>query len=438
MGATRGMVEYLSETDQEGQADLAKKIGTRMEHGLESAEDFAELLRVAFENREFWSKVGATRRRHIELRLSQLCRRMLEEPALGRCVNEYFEELLAQEQYTIVLGLGEKLRDAPDFDYWNWLRRILNTGVPAEWSGSESKSWLPEKRSQRAQRALVARAEVQEWLDRELGKGNLPAYRLLEAVKRWLPAAGKEPAQFSMVECYALAFLQRFAEKTDRTWDMWEKEKYDTPVSNPALVRWRLEGDAADESAAAEIKTLAEWLTHPGLPYAARIHWLDHLTGRIQTDRPYRSNLLSDLRNSLPREGLPGDHDVQGWEEKLREIAKASDDEAFAAFQISDFLAHWTMTALPLVGEPTPQSLACWKKVLDEVALGLRNRKKLAQQIDGMWNVWTEAILDRLSKQILTKETKGERTRGKALRSLLLRLRRQFQAARNSLLKAAS
>jgi len=42
---------------------------------------------------------------------------------------------------------------------------------------------------------------VQEWLDRELGHGNLPAYRLLEAVKRWLPATGKEPAQFSMVEC---------------------------------------------------------------------------------------------------------------------------------------------------------------------------------------------------------------------------------------------
>jgi len=218
---------------------------------------------------------------------------------------------------------------------------------------------------------------------------------------------------------------------------MWEKEKYDTPVSNPVLARWHLEGDVADEIAA-EIKALAEWLTHPGLPYAARIHWLDHLTGRIQKGRPYRSNLLRDLHSSLPPEGLPDDDDVPGWEEKLREMAKAADDGDFAAFQISDFLAHWTMTALPLIGEPTPQSLACWKKLLDGVALGLRNRKKLAQQIDGTWSVWTEAILNRLSNLSLTKETKRERTRGKALRSLLLRLRRQFQAARNSLPKAAS
>ena len=443
MGATRGMVEYLSETDQVGRAELAKSIGARMEHGLQSAEDFAELLRVAFENREFWSEVTTIRRRHIELRLSQLCRRMLEEPALGKYVNEYFEELLAQEQYTIVLGLGEKLRDAPGFDYWNWLRRILNTGVPARWSGGESKSWLHEKR---VQRALVARAEVQEWLDRELGKGNLPAYRLLEAVKGWLPAVGKEPAQFSMVECYALAFLQRFAEKTDRTGDMWEKEKYDAPVSNPVLVRWCLEGDAANESAAAEIKALAAWLTHPGLPYAARIHWLDHLTGRIQKGRPFRNNLLADLHSSLPPDGLPEDDDVQGWEEKLREMAKAADDEDFAAFQISDFLAHWTMTALPLVGEPTPHALAYWEKLLEEVARGLRNRKKLAQQIDGTWGVWIETILSRFTNlrltsgpgQRQTKDANQERTHGKALRSLLLRLRRQFQAARNSLLKAAS
>jgi hypothetical protein len=436
MGATRGMVEYLSETDQEGQAELAKKIGVRLEHGLESAEDFAELLRVAFENREFWSEVTTNRRRHIDLRLSQLCRRMLEEPALGKCVNEYFEELLVQEQYEIVLGLGEKLRDAPDFDFWNWLRRILNTGVPARWSGGESKSWLHEKR---AQRALEARAEVQEWLDRELGQGNLPAYRLLEAVKGWLPPAGKEPAQFSMAECYALAFLQRFAEKTDRTAEMWEKEKYDKPVSNPLLARWRFEGDAPGELASIEADALTAWLAHKGLPYAARIHWLDHLTGRIQKGRPYRRDLLADLRKSLSSaEELPDDDNVAGWEEKLREMAKAADDDDFAAFQISDFLAHWTMTALPLVGEPTPQARACWENLLDGVALGLRNRKKLAQQIDRTWGIWTEAILDRFTTLVLTKETKGERTRSKALRSLLLRLRRQFQAARNSVAKIAS
>lgn len=427
MGATRGMVEYLSETDQQGQAELAKKIGIRLEHGLESAEDFAELLRVAFENREFWSEVATSRRRHIDLRLSQLCRRMLEEPALGKCVNEYFEELLVQEQYELVLGLGEKLRDAPDFDYWSWLRRILNTDVPARWAGAESKSLLQEKR---AQRALEARADVQEWLDRELGQGNLPAYRLLEVVRGWLPAAGKEPAQFSMAECYALAFLQRFAEKTDRTGESWEKEKYDAAVSNPVLARWRLDGEAPGLDSDA----LATWLTHKGLPYAARIHWLDHLTGRIQKGRPYRTDLLLDLGKSLPPEGRPGLDNVEVWEEKLREMAKAADDEDFAAFQISDFLAHWTMTALPLLGEPPPASLACWEKLLEEVARGLRNRKKLVQQIDRTWGVWTEALLKRLGEPRLrlTKETKGERTRSKALRSLLLRLRRQFQFARNA------
>lgn len=435
MGATRGMVEYLSDTNQEGQAELAGKIAARMEHGLESAEDFAELLRVTFENREFWSKVAADRRRHIELRLSQLCRRMLEEPALGKCVNEYFEELLGQEQYEIVLGLGQNLRDVPTFDYWSWLRRILNTGVPARWSSGESEAWLHEKR---AHRALEARAMVQEWMDRELGQGNLPAYRLLEVVKGWLPPAGKEPAEFSMAECYALAFLQRFAEKTDRTWETWEKEKYDQAVSNPLLARWGLEKDPPNELATIEVDMLTTWLSHKGLSYAARIHWLDHLTGRIQKGRPYRSYLLDDLRNALPAETEPpGNDDVPGWEEKLREMAQATDDEDFAAFQISDFLAHWTMTALPLMGEPASQSLACWQNLLDGVALGLQARKKLLQKIDRTWGVLSEAILKRVSTLSLTKETKAERTRGKALRSLLLRLRRQFQSARNSLAVSA-
>lgn len=428
MGMVRGLVEHLAETEREKDAKLAQQLAERVEQGFESAEEFASLFEVVFEDTEFWSNVFAKRKRHIYLRLSQLCQRMVEESAQAKAVVEFFDELLRCEQYDAVIGIGERLRGAPNFDFMDWLRRILNLGSPARWDSSKRKSWLGEAA---AKRALMARALVQRWLDRELSQGDLPALELLEAIRSWLPPAEREIAHYSMSDCYALVFLQRFAEKVDRTSEAWKKEQFGVPVSNPLLARWLGGKDnPISPMAEREMKMLASWLTHPGLPFAARIHWLEHFIGSIQREQPHRRDVLRDLRQAFGSVELPGDDDVEDWERELQMMAAEAEDNDFATFPISDFLARWTGMALPLVGEASAESLQCWQNLLREVAAGLRKRRALAQRIERTWSAWIDMLLQRVSELPVTREFRAERNRGRALRTQLTRLRRQFQIAR--------
>ena len=177
-------------------------------------------------------------RRHFYHRLCQLIREMLRYEALRGAVRGFLNFLVSHERDTaldIVLELARRLRFAPEFEAYSWIRKLLDQG------NSD------------------VRERTYECLFTLVTESGIRLYGTLEAIRGWLPEPTRELERYSQSSRYALTFLPSYCFAT----------AYNFPYQHygewPS--RYPLFSALPDDIslAHAKLELLANWLNHPGL-----------------------------------------------------------------------------------------------------------------------------------------------------------------------------
>lgn len=118
-------------------------------------------------------------------RLEELCRQLQMRPECRSVLNQFLDRLLKEpENARDLLRIAKRLKPIADFDYFNWLRRVMKVA-----SGT-------------------VRLEIYSDLIRDAAESPDQFLSTAEKLKEWHPAEGKSDIQAD--EKYALAFLWDF------------------------------------------------------------------------------------------------------------------------------------------------------------------------------------------------------------------------------------
>ncbi|HEV3390094.1 MAG TPA: hypothetical protein VG057_13845, partial [Solirubrobacteraceae bacterium] len=130
-------------------------------------------------------------RRHVYSRLAQLIREMLRHQRLLPTVRAFFETLFAWHRddgaLAILLELVKRLRFAPQFEPFHWLRRLLD-----------------EAAAEGAERTYLVLLEL-------AAESGTRIFDLLDAIRGWLPEDAREPERYSPSNRYALRFIADYS-----------------------------------------------------------------------------------------------------------------------------------------------------------------------------------------------------------------------------------
>jgi hypothetical protein len=170
-------------------------------------------------------------------RLCNVVREILQTEALRgtihRFIDYFFRERLHETALFIVLDLVRRLRFAPEFEAFFWMKRLLDEGNE-EIQGS-------------TYRCLFALAQ----------ESSIHLYDVLSAIRGWLPEP--ERRRFSPSGGYSLSFLPEYCVATAKSC---REEHYGIWPSRYPLFS-ALSGDPVRTRE--KLEMLAGWLTHPGL-----------------------------------------------------------------------------------------------------------------------------------------------------------------------------
>lgn len=167
-------------------------------------------------------------------RIADLLRPMLEEPALEQNVDGLLKRLMASAQHDVAFELLKKLRFAPRFDAFYWLRQAVDQG--------------PED----------VRLRAYLYLYSEL-KQPARFYPLLHTLEAWLPPADRDPRTYAPSQRAALRLILESCLESTMAFD---ERLYGAWPSRFPIVAV----DAANASA--NLGLLVRCLLHPGLPAA--------------------------------------------------------------------------------------------------------------------------------------------------------------------------
>ena len=166
-------------------------------------------------------------------RFSELLRGLGEHQALQPVVAEVMERLLAGGDSVAVLALVKRLRFAPGFDEFYWMRQLMERGLKEV--GEATFHYLYGQ--------LVA-AEPQ-------------VHPVLHALHSWLPAEDEDPAEYSKSGRRALQLLVAYAADTvDR---LKPKDYGAWPSRYPLLAL------STPEAVTRDLPLVVGWLLHPGI-----------------------------------------------------------------------------------------------------------------------------------------------------------------------------
>jgi hypothetical protein len=170
-------------------------------------------------------------------RLCHLIREVLQRESLRGTVHRFLDLFFRTRRHDtaldIVLELARRLRFAPEFETFFWIKRLLDEGGEDIWDSTYEELFS---------------------LARESGSR---IYEMLEALKAWLPEA--EEMGYSPSSRHALSFLPDYCSVTanglsDKLYGEWPSHYglFSALPSDPQLAR-------------AKLDLLASWLTHPKL-----------------------------------------------------------------------------------------------------------------------------------------------------------------------------
>lgn len=153
-------------------------------------------------------------RRQVYQRVTELVQFMLYDEAAGRerkeeerqrlreLAEELFEQLIMTKNYAALLELIKRLKFAPGFDQFKWLKQLLDRGDPD------------------------IRQQVTFYLYGLLNKMDTRIYEVLRSLKSWLPPDDRQPQSYSvsaklalqLLPSYCLHSASRFNEKNFGYW----------------------------------------------------------------------------------------------------------------------------------------------------------------------------------------------------------------------------
>ncbi len=210
---------------------VREHLGVEVSSSDDPAEQFQRLLEALEKGQQ---------RDFFYTRLSDLIREMLKHPRLQRTVHDFLATLVAHhlthnEVLDLVLRIAYRLRSAPHFDPFFWLKRLIDEG------GAEIKP------------------QIYNGLHRLVHHNGLRIYEVLGALEDWLPKENRLAENYSPSNRYALSFIVDYCRQTATAVPA---EKYGQWPSRYPLFAALTDNDkTADE----RLNLLARWLFHPGL-----------------------------------------------------------------------------------------------------------------------------------------------------------------------------
>lgn len=166
-------------------------------------------------------------------RLAELLRALGEREETRPIVDGVLEQLLADGASDAVLMLTRRLRFAPTFDAFRWMRQLLDRG-------NETVRWATY------------------WLlYGELMGMERQVYPVLRTVATWLPPATRAVGNYSPSNRLALRLLLEYA--------LDSAEKLEEADYGAWPSRYPLFAAASADALAADMELLAGWLLHPGM-----------------------------------------------------------------------------------------------------------------------------------------------------------------------------
>ena len=162
-------------------------------------------------------------------RISSLIREILNYSQLQNVLKNFLQKLILWKYDEHLLKIVKRLRFAPQFDQFYWIKQLLETGKEKEGAN--------------------------EFLDKQLMQSGYRIYELLEKLKTWLPEINTEnysDSRKSVLQVffrYCLKTKERFPEKNYGKW----------PPRLPLLAV------LSKSSSSTNLETLFYWLFYPGL-----------------------------------------------------------------------------------------------------------------------------------------------------------------------------
>lgn len=171
-------------------------------------------------------------------RIAELIREMLNYPKLQEIVDSFLEQLIAWKRHDAVLAIVKRLRYAPQFDEFYWLKQLLERGNKEICS------------------------ETYNFLYNQARQSGFRIYELLETIQEWLPELNRE--NYSKAnQCALQLFIQYSSDTTSKI-----PIKYygNYPPKHPLLAALFKESDKD------YLDILINWLFHPGIKKLSDSH----------------------------------------------------------------------------------------------------------------------------------------------------------------------
>lgn len=169
-------------------------------------------------------------------RFAELLRGFSAREELQPVVAGVIERLLFTRQFGAALALVKRLRFAPGFDQFHWLKQLLERGGESE------------------------REAVEHILYRDIMAMGPEVHPILHAIARWLPGEGDDPDRYSRAGRLALRLWVEYA--VDTAARLPQEDYGAWPSRYPLLAL------SSAEAAERELPLMVRWLVHPGIPVA--------------------------------------------------------------------------------------------------------------------------------------------------------------------------
>jgi hypothetical protein len=200
-------------------------------------------------------------------RFAELLRGLCEHAVLRPLVAGVMEQLLAGREFRAALELVKRLRFAPGFDEFHWMRQLIDRG-----SGEIAES-------------------TSQFLFGQVLAAGPQVYPVLHALRAWVPAEDRPPSSYSPSNRAALQLLVMYAMETvDRV----KLQDYGAWPS-----RYPLLAIPSAESAARDLPLVVGWLLHPGMPAAFAEEMEDLSAEALEMEEPEAQALRARVMERL-------------------------------------------------------------------------------------------------------------------------------------------
>jgi hypothetical protein len=287
-------------------------------------------------------------------RAAELLRALGEHDATRPLVDAVLGRLLSGGAPTTVLRLTRRLRFAPTFDAFRWMRQLIDQA--------------PEE----------VRRETYRLLYRELMVMDLEIYAVLHAVATWLPPADQPAERHSPSARLALRLLLEYA--ADRT------ERVDVADYGAWPSRHPLLAVTTPEALTNDLSLLTRWLFHPAMQEA------------VELDEPHGEQVLQHVLAMLLMEwafilfgptGLPADspHPSRPPDTAPDAASSVDADAVLAALlrgvidATADTRGRATRRALLAVWENVKEAVTSFIPLVDRTQRALRDELLWKRQV---------------------------------------------------------